>query len=192
MSVLTNPAMNVNGSAAVSLQSLCCRVVRENYHILKGQVPSHLEQVLVLSFFEKHPVPAQLKQFKGLFADLLLDKKDKVEISGDNTLRAQVHQYADLMHLKHESFGESGYDRCVQLSKPDMWRWEFSQFVQPKPAYATSGPRRNERRRHDRERERRDDAQFQIYCKFRAWGYDSPEDMMENEPELAEAAGYDY
>ena len=34
-------------------------------------------------------------------------------------------------------------------------------------------------------REDRREARFQIECKFRAWGYDSSEEMMENEPELA-------
>lgn len=40
-------------------------------------------------------------------------------------------------------------------------------------------------------REEREDARFQILAKFRAWGYDSVREMIENEPEMAEAAGLD-
>ena len=43
-----------------------------------------------------------------------------------------------------------------------------------------------ERQRKKRriERENQQDARFQIECKFRAWGYDSPEEMMANEPDV--------
>lgn len=40
-------------------------------------------------------------------------------------------------------------------------------------------------------REDAEDARFQIFHKYRAWGYNSPREMMRNEPEMAEAAGVD-
>jgi hypothetical protein len=50
---------------------------------------------------------------------------------------------------------------------------------------------RNALKRERRDQENREDARFQIFSKYRSHGYSSPEEMIKNEPEMAEYAGLD-
>lgn len=69
--------------------------------------------------------------------------------------------------------------KTMTLTKPDGWKL-------PNTPEKTRREVEADRRAADEDKE---DALFQIYCKYRAWGYDSPDEMIDREPGLAMVAG---
>ena len=101
-----------------------------------------------------------------------------------NGHRARYHRAAETLGINHESTGPY-FDRVLVLQKVKDWRWEFTERV------SQARPHRNRVRRRERGEDRKD-AEFQVYCKYSAWGYDSPEDMLDGEPHFRELLGEYY
>lgn len=100
-----------------------------------------------------------------------------------NVKRLHWHKVSEALGLDHTSTGSfKNRTLVIQKHPGSQWCWEFTD----RPAQRPTRPRaRRPYWWHTQEQEDRDDAHFQVYYKYCAWGYKSPEEMMEHEPEIA-------
>ena len=115
-----------------------------------------------------------------LFRNFISSPDSSVSLSERNSWqRKWLHIRAEQANLQSNSDDDGQPDsKTITLTKPDGWT------LPPAPK-TTLREQQSAQRQLDEERE---DARFQINCKYRAWGYDCPEDMIDGEPELAESA----
>lgn len=157
-----------------TLQSLAGAVVRRSWteiepatrHLIFDML--WMERLPLLASIPQSLVP-RIKAFCATEQALVLDLPHL-----DGLDRRHVHCAAESLGIDHASSG-NGHQRVLRLSKSTSWSWEFTVRA---PQYP---PRK---RRYDRDRDDRDEAYFQVYFKYCAWGYASPEDMLEHEVDL--------
>lgn len=98
-----------------------------------------------------------------------------------NKERASYHETCEKLGLNHKSNGPKK-KRVLIIVKLPEWRWEYTtRPAQKKPRYYHPPPRDIEK---ERAMEDYEDAIFQVYCKYRAHGYHSPDDMLHHEHEM--------
>lgn len=86
--------------------------------------------------------------------------------------------------------------RCGSCdNKSNMPEGNFKEALQERNTFLRRIQDAQRHHHHHRQKAQRnadrEDARFQILCKYSANGYDSPREMMENEPDMAEIAGLD-
>lgn len=123
----------------------------------------------------KHPYSAQ--DLDKVFIGFISSSKTSVSLSDLNAFeRMWMHVRSGQANIRSASAGGDRDNRVITMTKPTNWKLPEI----PKDSKKESSGS------YDADKE---DAIFQIYCKYRAWGYDCPEEMIIGEPELAESAG---
>jgi len=159
----------------MTLFELACATVRRNWHLYEDSTRDFIFDIVWQDRVAKlgHADADVLQHVRDFCADSARDEYKAYSLS--RYQRALLHKVCENLGLNHVSTG-STKSRVLTIVKLPRWSWEFTDRpLQPK---WTRPPR-------DLEKEARDadyrDAEFQVYCKYRAFGYDSPEDMLENE-----------
>ena len=107
--------------------------------------------------------------------------------SASSYQRKLLHNLCAQLRLIHTSSGDPA-ERVMSISLPDDWKWEFG-ALSPGDQERESAELQALQAREEKvlmEKERIDlmDLEFQFYCKYRAYGYNSPGEMIEGEPTM--------
>ena len=168
-----------------SLLNVSTKAVRDQWHMYDDATRSFVFDIvwdnranaLKTAFPECERILHELRDFCGDPA-----RAQMVKGSLTSKQRAQWHQICEELGLNHTSTGPQK-KRALTIIKLPKWRWEFTDRPPQKKPQRKRPPRDLQK---EREQEDVAEACFQVYYKFSAHGYDSPEDMLEHEPEYRE------
>jgi len=127
------------------------------------------------------PQPSQpTDALDKVFKDFISSSESSVSLPDLNPWdRKWIHIRSEQANIRSVSVESAGKIKTMTLTKPSDWKL----------------PETPEKTRREVEADFRvveadkEDALFQIYCKYRAWGYDCPDEMIDGEPGLAMVAG---
>lgn len=129
----------------------------------------------------KKPQPSQPTDvLDRVFKDFISSSERSVSLPDLNPWdRKWIHIRSEQANVRSVSVESVEKIKTMTLTKPGGWKL-------PNTPEKTHREDEADLRAADADKE---DARFQIYCKYRAWGYDCPDEMIDCEPELALAAG---
>lgn len=129
----------------------------------------------------KKPQPSQSTDvLDRVFKDFISSSESSVSLPDLHPWdRKWIHIRAEQANIRSVSVESVGKIKTMTLTKPSGWKL-------PKTPEKTHREVQVDLRAFDADKE---DAWFQIYCKYRAWGYNCPDEMIDCEPELAMVAG---
>lgn len=157
-----------------------CDCIRQNWHLYDQSTQKMMFDLIWRDRVYKLGKSPVLHLLRDFCADMSREKWILKNLS--NKERASYHETCEQLGLNHTSNGPKNR-RVLTILKLPEWRWEYTDRpVQKKPRYYHP-PRDMER---ERAREDYEDACFQVYCKYRAYGYNSPDDMLHHEHEMRE------
>ena len=169
-----------------SLLGISSNAVRSQWHTYDDATKAFVFDIVwrhragtLEAFFPRSA--AVLREIREFCADPTL--VHMVRDKHSNKQRALWHQICEELGLNHTSTGPRK-KRVLTITKLPQWRWEFTDRPkQTRPPLRVRPPRDLQK---EREEEDIADACFQVFCKFRAHGYDSPQHMLHHEPEFRE------
>ena len=159
-----------------TLFELACTTVRRNWHLYEDSTRFFVFDLIWQDRVAKlgHVDADILQNVRDFCADSTRDEYNVHSLS--RYQRALLHKACEDLGLNHKSCG-STKARVLMIAKLSDWAWEFTN----RPPQLGRPPR-------DLEKEKRavdyEDVVFQVYCKYRGYGYNSPGQMLANEPEF--------
>jgi len=150
--------------------------------------PDHIAHEMTTSAKSKRkrggyqkPKPSQPTDvLDRLFKDFISSSESSVTLPDLNPWdRKWIHIRSEQANIRSVSIESGGNIKTMTLTKPSGWSLPKTPEKTQREIHADL--RAVEADKHD--------AKFQIYCKYRAWGYECPEDMIACERQLATVAG---
>jgi hypothetical protein len=160
---------NWNSEVQTALGSYC-RVIWKNWVVAKGGAirlinSDHLDQV-------GHLVCGEC------------NGNHIIVLSASSYQRKLLHNLCQQLRLIHTSSGDQA-ERVMSISLPENWKWEFG-ALSPGDQERINAVQQARVDKVLREKERMDlmDLEFQFYGKYRAYGYNNPDEMIDGEPTM--------
>jgi len=144
--------------------------------------PDHIAHEMTTSGRRKYkPQPSQPTDvLDRVFKDFISSSESSVSLPDLNPWdRKWIHIRSEQANIRSVSVESAGKIKTMTLTKPSDWKL-------PETPEKTRREVKADLRVVEEDKE---DALFQIYCKYRAWGYDCPDEMIDGEPGLAMVAG---
>ena len=164
----------------MTLFELACATVRRNWHLYEDSTREFIFDLIWKDRVANlgHVDADVLQHVRNFCADSTRDEYNAYSLS--RYQRALLHKVCENLGLNHVSTG-STKTRVLTIVKLPRWSWEFTN--RPPQLKWTPPPRDLEKEKREADYEF---ASFQVYCKYRACGYNSPEHMLANDPDARE------
>lgn len=172
-----------------TLQNLCYQKIRQQYYKKYEKVLlPYQKQLIIDDFFNKFPLHTLIKKYQYVFENLLLDDISTIEFFCDDKKEIKkIFCYCyNKIYIKAKKINKT----TIILTKPVNYQFEYT--VEKRQNQIKKREKKEEERQKEFEKELdMRDALFQIYCKYRSYGYLSPEDMIRDPScrELVKEAG---